>query len=200
MNLDTLLIIFYDFLRLIWLYSCIFLVWPMITYIYVIRPSSLGFTQQTVSRINAWSVFQCIYTLFSLRYENVTCRTKNVYIRWFEKARLFSYLSNHIVSSFSSTNENAATYHKSVCFEESTSFSRCLWCERNLHKVCDIFFCLIYVVWCMITHFFINVVYWVKTCFLHTNVMQSLVERASLYILLCNICFRKWQRVTLQKR
>ena len=34
----------------------------------------------------------------------------------------FSYSSNHIVSSFSSTNENAATYHKLVCFEESTFF------------------------------------------------------------------------------
>ena len=135
---------FYDFLRLIWICSCIFRVWPMITYTYVIRPSSLGFTQQTVSCINTWSLFQRIYTLFSLRFENVTCRTKNLYIRWFEKACFFSYLFNHIISSFSSTNENAATYHKLVCFKEKRTFTQVVW----------YFFHLFHVVWCMITHFF----------------------------------------------
>ena len=131
MTLDTLLIIFYDFLRLIWICLCIFGMWPMIKYIYVIRPSNLRFTQQTTSHINTWSPFQRIYTLFSLHFENVTCRTKNVYLRWFENACFFSYSSNYIVSSFSLTNENAAAYHKLVCFEESTSFSCCLWCERT---------------------------------------------------------------------
>ena len=100
-------------------------------YIYDIRPSSLCFTQQTISRINMWSLFQHIYTLFSLRFENVICRMKNVYICWFENACFFSYSSN-IVSSFSLTSENAATYHKLVCFEETTSFSCCLWHERTI--------------------------------------------------------------------
>ena len=91
----------------------------MIMYVYIICPSSLYFTQQTVSRINMQSLFQCVYLLFSLHFENVTCRMKNKYMHWFENAFFFSY-------SFSLTNENAATYHKLVCFEESTSFSCCL--------------------------------------------------------------------------
>ena len=131
MTMDTLLITFSDVLTLIWICSCMFGVWPMISYIYVICPSSFSFTQETVSRINTWSLFQRIYTLFSLSFENIIWRTKNAYIRWFENASFFSYSSNHIVSSFSLTNEIAATYHKLVCFEESTSVSCCLWWERN---------------------------------------------------------------------
>ena len=50
---------------------CIFGVWPMITYMYVIRPSSLGFTLQTGSRINTWSLFQRIYTLYRLRFSRI---------------------------------------------------------------------------------------------------------------------------------
>ena len=143
MTLDPLLIIFYDFLRLIWISSCIFGVWPMIMYLHVIRSSSFCFTQQTVSRINTWSLLQRIYTLSSLRFEKVTCRTKNVYVRWFENACFFSYSSYHFVSSFSLTNENAAAYHKLVCFEESTSFSCCLLMWKDLYTRCAIIFSFI---------------------------------------------------------
>ena len=79
------------------------------------------------------SLFQCVYMLFSLHFENVTCRMKNEYMHWFEDAFFFSY-------SFSLTNENAATYHKLVCFEESTSFSCVFDVKGPLHKMCDNFF------------------------------------------------------------
>ena len=66
-------------------------------------------------------------------------------------------------------------------------FSRCLWCERNLHKVCDIFFCLFHVVWCMITHFFINIVYWVKTCVFSPLMVCRLLLKDQACIFLCEI-------------
>ena len=66
----------------------------MIMYIYITHPSSLCFTQQTISHINTCSLFQHIYTLLSLHFENVSHRTKNVYIRWFENACFFPYSSN----------------------------------------------------------------------------------------------------------
>ena len=80
-----------NFLILTWKYSYIFGVWPMITYIYFIRPSSLVFALETGSRINMWSLIKRILTLYALPFENVTCRMENVYvyIRWFEKECFF---------------------------------------------------------------------------------------------------------------
>ena len=76
------------------------------------------------------SISTYIYTLFSLRFENVTCRTKNEYIRWFENACFFSYSSNHIVSSFSLTSENAA-------LKKVLLFHVVFDVKGPLHKVCD---------------------------------------------------------------
>ena len=80
-----------NFLILLWKYSYIFGVWPMTTYINFIRPSSLVFALETRLRINMWSLFQRILTLYALPFENVTCRMENVhvYIRWFEKECFF---------------------------------------------------------------------------------------------------------------
>ena len=64
-------------------------VWPMIKNIYVISLSSLSVALQAGSRMNTWSLFQRIYTLYSLHFENVTCRTEIVYICWLEKACFF---------------------------------------------------------------------------------------------------------------
>ena len=122
---------FYDFLRLSWICSCIFRVWPMITYIYVIRPSSLGFTQQTVSCINTWSLFQRIYTLFSLRFENVTCRTKNVYIYVGLKTHA-SFLIYSIILYLLSPQPMKTQQHIINWFV--------LKKRGPLHKLCDIFF------------------------------------------------------------
>ena len=107
----------------------------------------------------------------------------------------FSYLSNHIVSSFSSTNEIAATYHKLVWFEENVSFSRYLLCERIFQKVLCLFF--IYLLFihllCENTFFHRCSLLSEDTCFLSFYAVQSLAERSSLYISLWNICIKKWQ-------
>ena len=146
---------------------------PLSMYIYIIQPVLWECNLQDE---------KCIYLLF-----------------W--KCTLFSYSSNNVVSSFSLTNENAATYHKLICFEESTFLSCCLWSEGTFTLGVWWFFHLFHVIWCMITHFFVNVIYWVKTCvFLSINAVQSLVERSNLYISSRNICFRKWQKITLQNK
>ena len=56
MILDKLLIILYNFLWSISIYSCISEEWSKVTYIYVICPSSLGFALQTRLRytVYAW--------------------------------------------------------------------------------------------------------------------------------------------------
>ena len=157
----------------------------MITYIYVICPSSLGFTQQTVSRIKTWSLFQRIYTLLKCNLQSEK--------HW--KCIFFSYSSNHIVSSFSSTNENEATYQKLVCFEESISFSSCLWCDFYTRYVT--FFSFISCRFMYDNKFYHQCVLLIKNiCFLSINAVQSLVERSTLYISWWNTCFRKWQWVT----
>ena len=147
-----------------------------------------------------WSFFAEILNFLGQRFENVTCRTKNGYIRWFENACFFSYSSNHIVSSFSLTSENIETY-KLVCFKESASFSRCLLKWKDLYTRCVIILSFIscrlmydntFFHWCSLLSG--------NMCFLSINAVQSLVERSDLYISLWNICFRKWQRVTLQNK
>ena len=80
------------------------------------------------------------------------------------KKHVFSYPFNHVVSSSSSNNENAATYHELICFEEIISFSSCLWCKKDLYIECVIVFHLFHAICGMITQLlFIDVVCWVKT-------------------------------------
>ena len=113
------------------------------------------------SRVTPLSMY--IYVIQPVLWECNLQDEKCIYLLvW--KCTTFSYSSNHVVSSFSLTNENAATYHKLICFEESTFLSCCLWSEGTFTQGVWWFFHLFHVIWCMITHFFINVVYWVKTC------------------------------------